>query len=151
MKFLRSIFNPSEADSAAEADPTAKAHAPTAGEPEQAIPDEGTREVAVQRDFSRGLSDLARRQMQYERYRWEPAAEIDPRGTWFVTEDVETDELVLRPGTTLEFAGRAGDGPTAPWRLRTAEGRTIELPVDAENEAGVVPAGLSRTSDREAG
>src|SRR2546425_13114742 len=89
MKFLRSIFNPSEADSAAEADPTAKAHAPTAGEPEQAIPDEGTREVAVQRDFSRGLSDLARRQMQYERYRWEPAAQIDPRGTWFGTEDVE--------------------------------------------------------------
>jgi hypothetical protein len=147
MKFIRSILGTTDTDSSEGATQQAIA------EPGDAVADEATQEVATQREFSRGLSDLAHRQLQYEKYRWEPPAQTDPRGTWFVIEEVETEDLVLRPGTALEFVERAGEGVTSPWRMRTAEGRTVELPIEADADAVALPAGLSRTSPdhREAG
>jgi hypothetical protein len=161
MKFIRSILGTTDADPGpTDADPgttdtdTRKETAhPAAAEPGDAVADEATHEVAVQREFSRGLSDLAHRQLQFEKYRWEPPAQTDPRGTWYVTEEVETDELVLRPGTALEFVERAGNSVTSPWRMRTTEGRTIELPIEADPDSVALPAGLGRTApgSREAG
>jgi hypothetical protein len=140
MKFFRSILGTDrEPDSAQDADGRAS------DEPEDPA-DEAKHDLALQKEFSRALSPLVQRQLQFEKYRWEPPVQTNPLGTWFVTEEVETDELVLRPGASLEFVERAGDGATAPWRMRTSEGRIVELPIQSDPDAVPVPAGLSRTS-----
>src|SRR5205823_9213451 len=95
VKFFRSILGTAEGEPQAEGEASARedAVARPASVPDDAT-EEAKHELDVQKDFSRGLSDLGQRQLQYEQYRWEPPTQTDPRGTWFVTEEVETDDLV---------------------------------------------------------
>jgi hypothetical protein len=163
MKFFRSIFGQSGSSppetAASEAAPPATAatepqerEEPGAreepGDQEEPELDPAARDLALQKDFSRGLSDLARRQLQYADYRWEPDAQTDPRGTWFVVGELETLDGVLRPGTELVFEERIDAGGSPHWRLRTADGRTVELEID---RAGAPPIELSRSLERSDG
>ena len=141
MKFFRSILGTTDP----EVDTPDDLHGTPSDREDPA--EEAKHDLNLQREFSRGLSSLSQRQLQFEKYRWEPPGQTNPVGTWFVTEEVETDELVLRPGATLEFVERAGEGgATAPWRMRTSEGRIVELPIQNDPDGVPLPAGLSRTS-----
>ena len=169
MKFFRSIFgqsgsSPTEATPSKAELPETSAAEPLAREEPGARVEPGGREepgaregpeldpaardLALQKDFNRGLSDLARRQLQYEDYRWEPDAQTDPRGTWYVLGELETLDGVLRAGTELVFEERVDAGGSPRWRLRTADGGMVELEI---NRIGAPPVELSRSLERSDG
>jgi len=163
MKFFRSIFgqsgsSPTEATPSKAELPETSAAEPLAREEPGAREKPGGREgpeldpaardLALQKDFNRGLTDLARRQLQYEDYRWEPDAQTDPRGTWYVLGELETLDGVLRAGTELVFEERVDAGGSPRWRLRTADGGMVELEIDP---IGAPPVELSRSLERSDG
>jgi hypothetical protein len=169
MKFFRSIFgqsgsSPTEATPSDAEPPETSATEPgeqqepgareeprpreEPGAREEPELDPAARDLALQKDFNRSLSDLARRQLQYEHYRWEPDAQTDPRGTWYVVGELETLDGVLRTGTELVFEERIDAGGSPRWRLRTADGRMVELEID---RIGAPPVELSRSLERSDG
>jgi hypothetical protein len=103
--------------------------------PEPASEDE--RAAALAGEFDAGLTDLARRQLRFAGYAWEPPAELDPRGRWVVAEAVEATggdgrPVALAIGETLELdegQGTSGSDPdrTAWPFVRSKDGRRLHL------------------------
>jgi hypothetical protein len=118
--------------------------------PDDDLPDDDiARDARLQRDFQAGLSDLARRQLQYEEYAPKPPSQKIRTGTWILTEPTEGRDAAgrtvpLSAKTPLEFV--SGEPPVL--RFRTADGREIDLDVDSDEPW---PAFLMRESDAQAG
>jgi hypothetical protein len=168
MKFLRSLtgkgreaaekVRPAAGSTAAENAPDddlpddgagARESAQAANVPDDDLPDEDVaRDARLQRDFQAGLSDLARRQLQYAEYAEKPPSQVIRTGTWILTEPTEGRDVAgrtvpLNAKMPLEFVG--GEPPVL--RFRTADGREIELDVDSDEPW---PAFLVRESDLDA-
>ena len=109
---------------------------------------EERRAAELEQEFEAGLSDLARRQIRYSAFVWEPPAQLDRRGRWVVTEAMDGTahdgrRLSLRAGEDLELRepGQESTGRTS-WRfVRVNDGRTVDLPA---GPGGSWPDGLER-------
>lgn len=160
MRLIRSILSGTRRERLAEgaAGPEA-ARELEAAEPEPPL-DEAARERELEREFEAGLSELARRQLRYARDRREPPSEIDPRGSWLVTEPLvartpDGRNRLLEKGTQLTFVEAVG-APAGPpgirvesrsFRFCTPDGALVDVTVE-----GVPwPEALARPGTRAGG
>ena len=168
MRFLRSR-RAGSSDAARTADRAAEPAAGAAGDGPAAVPEAGGagadrsqvaapggsaeptdegRAAELEQEFEAGLSDLARRQIRYSAFAWEPPAQLDRRGRWVVTEAMDGTghdgrRVSLRAGEDLELRepGQESTDRTS-WRfVRINDGRTVDLPV---GPGGTWPDGLER-------
>ena len=155
MRFLRSFRGgsaegpapPPEPEVDAEtgvARPAAAANGRIAGD----APTDEARSSQLMEEFEAGLSGLARQQVRFSRYAWEPPAQLDRRGRWVVTEATQGTghdgrKVSLRAGEGLELdeSGVHDPGRTA-WRfVRVKDSRAVDL---AAGPGGAWPDGLER-------
>ncbi|HEY8871063.1 MAG TPA: hypothetical protein VIM30_16970 [Candidatus Limnocylindrales bacterium] len=126
----------------------ARDSAQAANVPDDDLPDDDVaRDTRLQRDFQAGLSDLARRQLQYAEYSLKPPSQVIRTGTWILTEPTEGRDTAgrsvpLSARTPLVFI----DGEPPVLRFRTADGREVDLDVERDE---AWPAFLVRESDLE--
>jgi hypothetical protein len=151
---------PAAGSTAATGSPAVAATTPAAGQPgasgagapvrddQDDLPDdELAREGRLERDFQAGLSDLARRQLQYAEYSLKPPSQVIRTGTWILTEPTEGRDTAgrsvpLDARTPLVFI----DAEPPVLRFRTADGREVDLDVEPDESW---PAFLVRESDLE--
>jgi hypothetical protein len=110
--------------------------APAARKPAQwPVEDEAARELQLAREFDAGLSDLARQQLQFAAYAPpEPPSQVDRRGTWVTTDDIEVADddgvvVTIHSETLLEFI--ALDEAASVLRFRTNRGQEVTVTGDA--------------------
>jgi hypothetical protein len=123
------------------------ASAPVRDDRDDLPDDELAREARLERDFQTGLSDLARRQLQYAEYSLKPPSEVIRTGTWILTEPTEGRDTAgrsvpLKARTPLVFI----DGELPVLRFRTADGREVDLDLERDE---AWPAFLVREADLE--
>jgi hypothetical protein len=75
--------------------------------------DEAARELRLQREFYTGLSEIARHELQFQKYAPEAPAQINRTGRWVTSEptdgrDASGRAIVLEARTELDYVGAAG-------------------------------------------
>jgi len=131
-----------------EASPTSTGEPGAGGEPDEEAIDEGApptadeiaRAAELQRDYQAGLDDLARRQLAYERYAWQPPAQRQRDGEWILmvrwkVQSPEGKDVTLKPGSLLTWVGPGTMSPGAV-RFRTEKGVLVDLPAGRDTDDG---------------
>ena len=95
-------------------------------------PDEAARAAALRREFDAGLTDLARRQLEFERYAWQPDSQLRRDGDWILmvrwkVQSPDGKDVTLKPGSRLTWVGPGTMSPGAV-RFRTEKGVLVDFP-----------------------
>lgn len=117
-------------------------------------PDELARAATLRREFDAGLSDLARRQLEFERYAWQPGSQLRRDGDWILmvrwkVQSPEGKDVTLKPGSRLTWVGPGTMSPGAA-RFRTEKGVLVDLPAGRTTPDGW-PEDLQRPRSPTAG
>ncbi len=158
MGFLRRLLRERDEAAARMPEEAAKGERAVETDPDDTVPrmppDEIARSAALRREFDAGLSDLGRRQLELERYAWQPPSQLRRDGAWILmvrwkVQSPDGKDVTLKAGSVLTWVGPGTMSPGSV-RFRTEKGALVDLPAGRTTPDGW-PEDLQRPRSPTAG